>query len=38
MITDDIVQEKAEITKIHQLEFLSGNIVMCNFIQSSKFT
>ena len=29
MITDEIVQEKAEITKIHRFEFLSENIVMC---------
>ena len=28
MITDDIVQEKAEKTKIHRFEFLSENIVM----------
>ena len=38
MITDDIVQEKAEITKIHRLEFLSENIVMCIFTLGSKFT
>ena len=31
MITGDIVQEKAEITKIHRFEFLSENIVMCIF-------
>ena len=29
MITRDIVQEMAEITKIHRFEFLSENIVMC---------
>ena len=29
MITGDIVQENSEITKIHRLEFLSENIVMC---------
>ena len=35
MITGDIVQEKAEITKIHRLEFLSENIVMCIFTLGS---
>ena len=34
----DIVQEKAEITKIHRFEFLSENIVMCIFTLGSKFT
>ena len=38
MITGDIVQEKAEKTKIHQFEFLSENIVMCIFTLVSKFT
>jgi hypothetical protein len=38
MITGDIVQEKAEITKIHQFEFLSENIVMCIFTLGSKLT
>ena len=38
MITSDIVQEKAEITKIHRLEFLNENIVMCIFTLGSKFT
>ena len=33
MITDEIVQEKAEITKIHRFEFLSETIVMCIFTQ-----
>ena len=37
MITGDIVQEKAEITKIHRFEFLSENIVMCIFTLGSKF-
>ena len=37
MITGDIVQEKAEITKIHRFEFLSENIVLCIFILFSKF-
>ena len=31
MITGDIVQEKAEITKIHRFEFLSETTVMCIF-------
>ena len=38
MISNDVVQEKAEITKIHRLEFLSENIVMCIFTLGSKFT
>ena len=38
MISGDIVQEKSEITKIHRLEFLSENIVMCIFTLGSKFT
>jgi len=38
MISDDIFQEKAEITKIHRFEFLSENIVMCIFTLDSKFT
>ena len=38
MISGDLVQEKAEITKIHRLEFLSENIIMCIFTLSSKFT
>ena len=38
MITGDIVQEKAEITKIHRFEFLSENIVMCIFTLGSKFS
>jgi len=29
MISGDIVQEKTEITKIHRLESLSENIIMC---------
>ena len=37
-ITGDIVQEKAEITKIHRFEFLSETIVMCIFTLGSKFT
>ena len=38
MISDEIVQEKAEITKMLRFEFLSENIVMCIFTLSSKFT
>ena len=38
MITLDIVQEKAEITKFHLLEFLSKNIVICIFTLCLKFT
>ena len=38
MISADVVQEKAEITKIHRFEFLSENIVMCIFTLGSKFT
>ena len=38
MISGDIVQEKAEITKIHRLEFLSENVVICIFTLGSKFT
>ena len=38
MISSDVVQEKAEITKIHRLEFLSENVVMCIFTLGSKFT
>ena len=38
MITGDIVQEKVEITKIHRLEFLRTNIVICIFTLNTKFT
>ena len=38
MISGDVVQEKAEITKIHLLEFLSEIIIMCIFALCSKFT
>ena len=38
MTSGDVVQEKAEITKIHRFEFLSENIVMCIFTLGSKFT
>ena len=38
IISADIVQEKSEITKIHRLEVLSENIIMCIFTLGSKFT
>ena len=38
MISGDIVQENAEITKIHRFEFLSENIIMCIFALGSKFS
>jgi len=38
MISGDVVQEKAEITKIHRLEFLSDSISLCIFTLGSKFT
>ena len=38
MITGDIVQEKAEITKIHRFEFLSETIAKYIFTPGSKFT
>ena len=38
MNSGDVVQEKAEITKIHRFEFLSSNIVMCVFTLGAKFT
>ena len=38
MISADIVQENAEITKIHRFEFLSDDIAMCIFTLGSKFT
>ena len=37
MNSGDIVQEKAEITKIHLFEFLSDKIAMCIFTLGSKF-
>ena len=37
MDSGDVVQEKAEITKIHRLEFLSDNFAMCIFTFGSKF-
>ena len=38
MTSGDVIQEKAEITKIHRFEFLSANIVMCIFTLGSKFS
>tara|TARA_B100000886_G_scaffold301402_1_gene230883 strand:+ start:57 stop:317 length:261 start_codon:yes stop_codon:yes gene_type:complete len=38
IISGDIVQEKAEITRIHRFEFLSIYIIMCIFTLGSKFT
>ena len=38
MISGDVVQEKAEITKLHRLEFLSNNVALCIFTLGSKFT
>ena len=38
MTSGDIVQDKAEITKIHRFEFLSDNVVMCIFTLGSKFS
>ena len=38
MNSGDVVQEKAEITKIHRFEFLSDNVAMCIFTLGAKFT
>ena len=38
MNSGDIVQEKAEITKIHKFEMLSNDVAMCIFTLGSKFT
>ena len=38
MISCDVVQEKAEITKIRRLKFLRYYVVLCIFILGSKFT
>ena len=37
MNSGDVVQEKAEITKIHRFELLSDNVAMCIFTLGSKF-
>ena len=38
MTSGDVVQDKAEITKIHRFEFLSSNVAMCIFTLGAKFT
>ena len=38
MKSGDVVQERAEITKIHRFEFLSSYVAMCVFTLGSKFT
>ena len=38
MNSGDVVQEKAEITKIHRFEFLSNDVVMCVFTLGAKFS
>ena len=38
MKSGDVVQEKAEITKIHRFEFLSNDVAMCVFTLGAKFT
>ena len=38
MISGDVIQQKAKITKIHRFEFLSEYIIMCIFTLDSKFT
>ena len=38
MNSGDVVQEKAEITKIHRFEFLSMDVAMCVFTLGAKFT
>ena len=38
MISGDVIQEKASITKIHRFEFLSDDVVMCIFTLDAKFT
>ncbi len=38
MNSGDVVQETAEITKIHRFEFLSTDVAMCVFTLGSKFT
>ena len=38
MIIGDIVQERAEKTKIRQFKFLSDNVAICFFTLGSKFT
>ena len=38
MNSGDVIQEKAEITKIHRFEFLTDNVAMCIFTLDSKFS
>ena len=38
MNSGDVIQEKAEITKIHRFEFLSSDVAMCVFTLGAKFT
>ena len=38
MSSGDVVQEKAEITKIHKFEFLSADVAMCVFTLGAKFS
>ena len=37
MNSGDVVQEKAEITKIHRFELLSNKVAMCVFTLGAKF-
>ena len=37
MNSGDVVQEKAEITKIHRFELLSSDVAMCVFTLGAKF-
>ena len=38
MSSGDVVQEQAEITKIHKFEFLSPDVAMCVFTLGAKFS
>ena len=38
MLSGDVIQEESAITKIHRVEFLSEDVVMCIFTLGSKFT
>ena len=38
MSSGDVVQETAEITKIHKFEFLSKEVAMCVFTLGAKFS
>ena len=37
IISGDVIQEKAEITRIHRLVFLSNNFSLCIYTLVSKF-